>query len=198
MLRRACALALGLACTIATVPAGAQPRTRLTVYTALENEQLAPLKAAAEGGRRPPSRSPGCATATGVITARLTGREGQPARRHGLGPFGLLPAADGGAGDAGALHAEGRRRPAGRRCAAPSPMTWAGMDAFVSAICFNTVVAKEKRPAAPDHLGRPAEPRLQGPDRHAEPGIVGHRLPDVAGWIGTKGEARLGLHGEAA
>ena len=46
MFRRA--LAATVVCALAAAPgAEAQQRTRLTVYTALENEQLAPLKAAA-------------------------------------------------------------------------------------------------------------------------------------------------------
>jgi len=43
---------LALACGLAIPAAEAQQRTRLTVYTALENEQLAPFKAAAEAGGR--------------------------------------------------------------------------------------------------------------------------------------------------
>src|SRR4051812_15956197 len=91
MLRRACAIALGLACTLAALPAGAQPRTRLTIYTALENEQLAPLKAAAEAA------VPGVEIAwvrdsTGVITARLIAEKANPRADMvwGLSVFSLL------------------------------------------------------------------------------------------------------------
>jgi len=58
-------LALGFA-----LPAEAQQRTRLTVYSALENEQLAPFKQAAEAALRDIEIA-WVRDSTGVITARL-------------------------------------------------------------------------------------------------------------------------------
>jgi iron(III) transport system substrate-binding protein len=82
-------LAFGI---IGTAPmADAQQRTRLTVYTALENEQLAPFKQAAEAA------VPGIEIAwvrdsTGVMTARLVAERANPRADivWGLSVFSLL------------------------------------------------------------------------------------------------------------
>ncbi len=112
MYRRALTAALALACTLgpafAPAPAEAQQRTRLTVYTALENEQLAPLKAAAEAAVRDIEIA-WVRDSTGVITARLIAERQNPRADIIWGVVGLLAAADGKPGDAGALHAAGRR-----------------------------------------------------------------------------------------
>ena len=91
MRRRAWAVALGLVCTLAVAPAEAQQRTRLTIYTALENEQLQPLKQAAEAA------VPGIEIAwvrdsTGVITTRLIAEKANPRADMvwGLSVFSLL------------------------------------------------------------------------------------------------------------
>ena len=73
-------LATMAAIGLTTAAAQAQTRTRLTVYTALENEQLAPFKAAAERA------VPGIEIAwvrdsTGVITARLIAERLAPGGR---------------------------------------------------------------------------------------------------------------------
>ena len=57
-----------------------------------------------------------------------------------------------------------------------SPTTWVGMDAFLAVVCFNTAEADKNKKPKPDELGRPHQARLQGLDRDAEPGLVGHRL----------------------
>src|SRR5690349_3618343 len=77
MYRRVLTAALALACALVPNLAPAQTRTRLTVYTALENEQLAPFKQAAEAA------VPGIEIAwvrdsTGVITARLIAERQNP------------------------------------------------------------------------------------------------------------------------
>ena len=85
--------------------AEAQQRTRLTVYTALENEQLAPFKQAAETALRDIEIA-WVRDSTGVITARLIAEKANP--RAGLGAFGVFPAANGSAEHAGSLYAAGR------------------------------------------------------------------------------------------
>ena len=57
-------------------PAWAQ-KTRLTVYTALENEQLAPYKAAAEAALKNVQIA-WVRDSTGVITARLIAKKNNP------------------------------------------------------------------------------------------------------------------------
>src|SRR5271165_6644922 len=73
------------------LPALAQQRTRLTVYTALENEQLAPYKQAAEAALKNIEIA-WVRDSTGVITARLIAEKANPRADviWGLSVFSLL------------------------------------------------------------------------------------------------------------
>jgi iron(III) transport system substrate-binding protein len=179
-------LALGLA-AVAGTPAEAQPRTRLTVYTALENEQLAPFKQAAEAA------VPGIEIAwvrdsTGVITARLVAERANPRADvvWGLSVFSLLqlegmqmlePYTPRGAE---ALRANMR--------SPRNPMTWTGMDAFVSAVCFNTIVAQQRGLPRPTTWADLLDPRFRGQVAMPNPNSSGTGFLTIAGWMGAMGE----------
>ncbi len=181
-------LALGLG-LIAAPAAEAQQRTRLTVYTALENEQLAPFKQAAEAA------VPGIEIAwvrdsTGVITARLIAERANPRADlvWGLSVFSLLQLE-------GMDMLEGYT-PRGAEALRPNmrsarnPMTWTGMDAFVSAVCFNTVVAQQRGLPRPNTWADLLDPRFRGQIAMPNPNSSGTGFLTIAGWIGTQGEAR--------
>jgi iron(III) transport system substrate-binding protein len=169
--------------------ADAQQRTRLTVYTALENEQLAPFKAAAERA------VPGIEIAwvrdsTGVITARLVAERANPRADviWGLSVFSLL-----------ALEAQDMLEPYTPRGAdalrpnfrsAREPMTWTGMDAFVSAICFNRMVAQARNLPRPTTWAELLNPAFRGQVAMPNPASSGTGFLTVAGWMGSMGEAR--------
>jgi len=187
MVRRALAAALALICALPGL-AEAQPRTRLTVYTALENEQLAPLKQAAEAA------VPGIEIAwvrdsTGVITARLIAERQNPRADliWGVSVFSLLQMES--------LDMLEGYTPAGAEALRPnfrsdrSPMTWTGMDAFVSAICFNTVVAQQRNLPRPSTWADLLNPAYRGQIVMPNPASSGTGFLTVAGWIGTQGEA---------
>jgi iron(III) transport system substrate-binding protein len=182
-------LILAAACAAFVVPAAeAQQRTRLTVYTALENEQLAPFKAAAEAA------VPGIEIAwvrdsTGVITARLIAERANPRADlvWGLSVFSILqmealdmlePYTPRGAD---ALRANFR--------SPREPMTWTGMDAFVSAICFNRIVAQQRNLPRPTSWADLLNPAFRGQISMPNPASSGTGFLTVAGWIGAQGEA---------
>jgi iron(III) transport system substrate-binding protein len=174
--------------TLAAGAAEAQQRTRLTVYTALENEQLAPFKAAAERA------VPGIEIAwvrdsTGVITARLIAERANPRADviWGLSVFSLL-----------ALEAQDMLEPytpPGAAALRPNfrsartPMTWTGMDAFVSAICFNRVVAQQRGLPRPTTWADLLNPAFRGQVAMPNPASSGTGFLTIAGWMGSKGEA---------
>lgn len=182
-------LTMGLsAILVSALAADAQPRTRLTVYTALENEQLAPFKQAAEAA------VPGIELAwvrdsTGVITARLIAERQNPRADivWGLSVFSLLQ-----------MEAQQMLEPYTPRGAealrpnmrsAASPMTWTGMDAFVSAVCFNTMVAQQRNLPRPTSWADLLDPRFRGQIAMPNPNSSGTGFLTLAGWIGTQGEA---------
>jgi iron(III) transport system substrate-binding protein len=171
----------------AHAPAEAQQRTRLTVYTALENEQLAPFKAAAERA------VPGIEIAwvrdsTGVITARLLAERANPRADviWGLSVFSLL-----------ALEGQEMLEPYSPPNAAAlrpnfrsdrSPMTWVGMDAFVSAICFNRPVAQQRGLPRPTTWADLLQPQFRGQIAMPNPASSGTGFLTVAGWMASMGE----------
>jgi len=186
-MRRLALAALALTCAL-PFTAEAQQRTRLTVYTALENEQLAPFKAAAESALRDIEIA-WVRDSTGVITARLIAERQNPRADviWGLSVFSLLQME--------ALDMLEPYTPAGAAALRPnmrsdrSPMTWTGMDAFVSAICFNTVVAQQRNLPRPTTWNDLLDPRFRGQVVMPNPNSSGTGFLTMAGWIGTRGEA---------
>jgi iron(III) transport system substrate-binding protein len=181
-------LILAAACAAFFVPAAeAQQRTRLTVYTALENEQLAPFKAAAEAA------VPGIEIAwvrdsTGVITARLIAERANPRADvvWGLSVFSLLQME--------ALDMLEPYTPRGADALRPNfrsarePMTWTGMDAFVSAICFNRIVAQQRNLPRPTTWSDLLNPAFRGQISMPNPASSGTGFLTVAGWMAARGE----------
>lgn len=181
------AAACGLAVSLFAGQAEAQ-KTRLTVYTALENEQLAPFKAAAETAMKDVEIA-WVRDSTGVITARLMAEKDNPRADviWGVSVYSLLmmdgqkmlqPYTPKGA-DA--------LKPAFR--SAHSPMTWTGMDAYVAAVCFNTVVAQQKGLPRPSTWADLLGPAFKGQIAMPNPNSSGTGFLTVAGWIASKGEA---------
>ena len=185
MLRRALALALSL--SLLPLAAEAQQRTRLTVYTALENEQLQPLKQAAEAALRDIEIA-WVRDSTGVITARLIAERQNPRADviWGLSVFSLLQMEGFGMLEPYTPQGAGALRPNFR--SERSPMTWTGMDAFVSAICFNTVVAQQRGLPRPSTWADLLDPRFRGQVAMPNPNSSGTGFLTVAGWMGTMGE----------
>ena len=187
MLRRTLAIALSL--LLAPLAAEAQQRTRLTVYTALETEQLQPLKQAAEAALRDIEIA-WVRDSTGVITARLIAERQNPRADvvWGLSVFSLLQMEG--------LDMLEPYTPAGAEALRPNfrsdrtPMTWTGMDAFVSAICFNTVVAQQRNLPRPTTWADLLNPAFRGQVVMPNPNSSGTGFLTVAGWMGSMGEAR--------
>jgi iron(III) transport system substrate-binding protein len=181
------AVFLGVSAGLAFVPASAQQRTRLTVYTALENEQLAPYKQAAEAAVKDIEIA-WVRDSTGIITARLIAEKANPRADviWGLSVYSLLQ-----------LQAQDMLQPytpAGADKLKPAfrsdrnPTAWTGMDAFVSAICFNTEVAKQKKLPAPVTWADLLKPEYKGQIVMPNPNSSGTGFLTVAGWIGEMGE----------
>lgn len=175
-----------LAFSIAT-PAGAQ-RTRLTVYTAIENEQLQPFRQAAERAV-PGIEINWVRDSTGIITARLVAERANPRADiiWGLSVFSLLT-----------LEAQDMLEPYTPKAAEAlrpnfrsgrNPMTWTGMDAFVSSVCFNRVSAQQRSIPAPTTWQDLLAPAHQGQIVMPHPASSGTGFLTIAGWITSKGEA---------
>lgn len=188
MFRRAAASALVLLAAGAMDRADAQSKTRLTVYTAIENDQLQPFKAAIE------KAVPGVEIAwvrdsTGVITARFLAEKDNPRADIVLGlaatsvivfeKDGLLETYKPVGADA--------LKPAFRDSA--EPYTWTGMDGYLGVICYNTVEAGKAGTTPPkswkDLLDAKYKDKLVMP--HPASSGTGYLM--VGAWLQMMGEA---------
>jgi iron(III) transport system substrate-binding protein len=167
--------------------ADAQSKTRLTVYTALENDQLAPFKAAIEAAV-PAVEVAWVRDSTGVITARVLAEKDNPRADLILGlaatsiivfeKEGLLEAYKPKGADA--LKANFRD--------GAEPYTWTGMDGYLGVICYNTVEAGKVGAAPPkswkDLLDAKYKDKLVMP--HPASSGTGYLM--VGGWLQMMGE----------
>lgn len=196
--RRAGGAALGALAALGMLAGAAAAQTKLVVYTALEDDQLTAYKTAFE------SANPGIEInwvrdSTGPITARLLAEK--PNRQAdvvwGLAATSLL-----------LLDAEGMLEaytPAGIEAVkagfrdAKDPPAWVGMDAWASAICFNTALAGPLGLPAPGSWGDLLKTVYRGHIVMPNPNSSGTGYLTVAAWIQLMGEEKAwaymdGLH----
>ena len=173
-------------------------KTQLLVYTALETDQL---KAYEEGfykavnGRR---------VEVGTRFDRrdhrqAAGREGQSAGRRRLGPGRDEPRAVRDRGDAAALRARGTRRDPAAIPGQQEPALLVGHGRLGRHRLLQHGRGREDEPAQAGNVAGPDQAGLQGQDRHAQSGLVRHRLPRRDGVAADLRRAgRLEVHGRAA
>lgn len=182
-------LLLAAVCTLAFAASAEAQRTRLTVYTAFENDQLPVFKQAAERAL-PGTEVVWVRDSTGIITTRLLAEKDNPRADviWGLSAFSLIR-----------LDAEGMLEPYTPKEAEAlrpqfrsgrTPTTWVGLDAFVAAVCFNTVVAQQRNLPKPATWADLLNPAYRGLINMPHPSSSGTGLLTVAGWLGTMGEAK--------
>jgi iron(III) transport system substrate-binding protein len=176
------------AAALVALPAHAQ-KTRLTVYTALENDQLAAYKAAFEAANADIELS-WVRDSTGVITARLLAEKDNPRADMiwGLGASSvalfstmdmLVPYAPKGLDQI---------KPAFR--ASKNPPAWTGMDAWLAVICFNTVEGGKKNLPKPTSWADLANPVYKDSVVMPNPASSGTGYQAVYAWIQLMGEAQ--------
>lgn len=160
-------------------------KTKVTIYTALENDQLAPFKASIEKAV-PEADVVWVRDSTGVITARFLAEKDNPRADMvmGLAASSLLMFEK-----AGLLEAY---KPAGADALKPvfrdgnEPYTWTGMDAYLGVVCFNT--AEAKGVAVPTSWKDLLNPALKGKIVMPHPASSGTGYLMVAGWLQGMGE----------
>ncbi len=178
--------ALAVALGLAAPGAALADKTKVTIYTALENDQLKPFKAAIETAV-PDAEVVWVRDSTGVITARFLAEKDNPRADMvvGLAASSLLMFKK-----AGLLETY---RPAGADKLkdvfrdAKDPYAWTGMDAYLGAVCFNTAEAGEIAP--PKSWKDLLKPEFKGKIVMPHPASSGTGYLMVAGWLQSMGEA---------
>ena len=160
----------------------------LTVYTAVEADDLKKY-AARFNEDHPNIQIKWIRDSTGVITAKLLAEKANPQADvvWGVAATSLM-----------ILNAEGMLLPYAPKGLdrldaqfrdKASPPAWVGMDAWVAAICFNTVEAKKKNLPAPTSWKDLTKPVYRGQIVMPNPASSGTGFLDVTSWLQLFGEA---------
>lgn len=181
-------LKTGLAAALMiAMSAAAQARTPVTVYTALENDQLGPFKQAIEAAV-PEVEVQWVRDSTGIITARILAEADNPQADIILGVAassllmfderGILdPYTPPGADQLREQFRDNRDEP-----------TWFGMDAYVGVICYNTIEGERAGATTPTSWADLTAPEFQGQLVMPHPASSGTGYLTVGAWLQMMGE----------
>lgn len=164
-------------------------KTRLTVYTAMEPDQLEIMKKSAEADT-PGIEIGWVRDSTGVITARLLAEKENPRAdvvwglsASSLAIFDqqgmLLPYTPKGADGIKKVFRSGK-----------NPETWTGQDAYLSVVCFNTVEAGKLKAVKPTSWADLTKPEYKGQIVMPNPASSGTGFLTIAAWLQLMGEEK--------
>lgn len=187
MFRSGVALASAVMAAMAFGATAASAQTELTVYTAIEAEDLQRY-AETFNKDHPDIKINWVRDSTGVITAKLLAEKNNPQADviWGLAASSLL-----------VLKTEGMLEPyapKGVEALDPkfvdksNPPHWVGMDAWVAALCFNTVEAAKLNLPAPKSWKDLLDPVYKGHVIMPNPASSGTGFLDVSSWLQMWGE----------
>lgn len=163
-------------------------KTKITVYTALENDQLQPFKQAFEADT-PDVEIAWVRDSTGVITARFLAEKDNPRADAvwGLAGSSLLLFDQAGLLEPYAPAGVNNLKPLFR--SSKNPPTWTGMDAYLGIICFNTVEAAKANLPVPTSWKDLLNPAYKDKVVMPHPASSGTGYLAVAAWLQVMGEA---------
>ena len=161
-------------------------KTDLTVYTALEAEQLKTYKQAFEKAN-PDVEIKWVRDSTGIITAKLLAEKDRPQADAvwGLAATSLMLLQKDGMLQGYAAKDVDQLKPLFRD--SQNPPEWIGMDAWMAAICFNTVEAAKYNLPQPKTWQDLTNPVYRGHVVMPHPASSGTGYLDVSAWLQTFG-----------
>ena len=161
MLKRVVQGGLAAAMLLAGAGSALAQKTALTVYTALENDQVAPYKAAFEA-ENPNIEISWVRDSTGVITARFLAEKDNPKADviWGLAATSLLLFKKQNLLEPYTPAGFDKLKPAFRDATAPA--AWTGMDAWLAVICYNTAEGAKAKAAKPATWMDLTKPEFKG------------------------------------
>jgi len=177
-------------------------KTPLTVYTALETDQLKVYKEAFEKAN-PTIEISWVRDSTGVITARLLAEKANPRADVVMGVAASSLAVLDNEGMLQPYAPAGLARIPAQYRDAKNPPAWVGMDAFGTTVCFNTAEAAKRNIPKPESWKDLTKPVYAGQVVMPHPASSGTGYLAVTGWMTSFGEAEAwkfmdGLHANIA
>ena len=184
----AAAAMAALAALVALPTDALAQKTRLTVYTALENDQLGPYKAAFEADN-PTIEIAWVRDSTGVMTARLVAEKDNPRADviWGLSASSVVLFENLGMLTGYTPKGADALKPVFKD--AKNPAMWTGMDAYLSVVCFNTAEATKGKIDAPKSWKDLTKPAYKGQIVMPNPASSGTGYLTIAAWLQVMGEA---------
>lgn len=178
-----------LAAVLAAAAGTAAADTTLTVYTALEADQIKAYQAAFEKAH-PDIRIQWVRDSTGIVAAKLLAEKNNPKADVIWGLAGtalglmdkegmLLPYAPKGLDQIAANMRDGKDVPA-----------WVGMDAYAAAVCVNTIEARKQNLPMPASWQDLTKPEYAGKIVMPNPASSGTGFLDVSAWLQMFGEEK--------
>src|SRR5215218_8030700 len=164
-------------------------KSKLTVYTAIENEQLEPFKKAFEADN-PTIEIAWVRDSTGVMTAKLIAEKDNP-RADVI--WGLAASSVGLMAGMGMIEPY---TPANAAALKPifksgkNPETWVGMDAFLAVVCFNTAEADKNKKPKPTSWADRIKPEYKDSIVMPNPASSGTGYLTIAAWLQLMGEEK--------
>jgi len=167
-------------------PAFAQ-KTKITVYTALEPDQLGPYKTAFEAVN-PDVEIAWVRDSTGIIGARVIAEKDNPRADviWGLGASMINQFDSMGLLEGYTPKGADQVKPVFR--SPKNPMTWTGLDAWLAVMCYNTVEGGKKNLPKPASWADLANPVYKDSIVMPHPGSSGTGYQAVYAWIQIMGE----------
>ncbi|BEV71650.1 putative 2-aminoethylphosphonate ABC transporter substrate-binding protein [Paludibacterium sp. THUN1379] len=185
-MKKQMAVWLGMALGAASM---AQANSTLTVYTALEVDQVDAYKAAFQKVN-PDVDLNFVRDSTGVITARLLSEKNHPQADAvwGLAATSLMILKQ--QGMLQGYTPKGADKLSRQFIDSSKPAQWAGMDVWAATICFNTVEAAKKHLPAPTSWADLLKPVYKGQIVMPHPASSGTGYLDVSAWLQLMGEKK--------
>jgi len=185
--QRLLSVALASALAFAAGGAAAQ-KTSLTVYTALETDQL---KAYQEGFNKvyPDIEITWVRDSTGVITAKILAEKANPKADVIMGVAATSMAIFDREGMLQPYAPPGLNRLAPEFRDGKNPPAWVGMDVWGATICFNVVEAQKRNIPKPETWKDLTKPAYKGQIVMPHPASSGTGFFDVTAWLQVYGEA---------
>ncbi len=168
--------------------ASAQQRTRITVYTALENDQIGPYKQALEADVKDVDIA-WVRDSTGVITARILAEKDNPRADviWGLGASSIALFDSMNLLEGYTPKGAEALKPAFR--STKNPTSWTGMDAWLATICYNTVEGQKANAPKPVTWMDLTKPNYKNQVVMPNPASSGTGYLAIFGWMQVMGEA---------